>query len=422
MTNINELTDSQMRAFDIIVEPKKKISRVTGYAGTGKTTVLAAAAKELGAECCILTPTNKAAKVLREKGVDRAQTVHSFLYTPAEVEVYQKDKTGAVLYQKNPDGTDMMYRGEKVPLVARKEMGFSLKADPTNVPSIAIVDEASMIGKEIYQDLLATFDHIVLVGDGFQLPPVMDTDVLNLEPADISLTEVHRVALDNPIIRFATQIRSGGEPDFNEYKDDNKTIGVCSINHPKLYKSLVDNQCQAICGRNKTRHDINSKMRAALGYEPNSLLAGEEIVCLENWREEDDYGARSLIFYNGQTAIVEGNYKETGDDMIAQLVRLEKNGQKFIFPFWNKGYFNLFDARDSAWWNEYKRRQASPTEKKPLRGIKFDYSYGITAHKSQGSEYNNVAVFDERSASRGYEQRWYYTAVTRAKKRLLVIR
>lgn len=420
MINVNNLSDMQMRAFDIIVKPNKKISRVVGYAGTGKTTVLAAAAKELGQQCCILTPTNKAAKVLREKGVDRAQTVHSFLYTPAEVEIYKRDKRDNVIYQMDDKGEPLMYKGEKVPVVLRKEMGFSLKADPTNVPKVCIVDEASMIGKDIYQDLLNTFENIVLVGDGFQLPPVMDTDVLNLEKPDINLTEVHRVALDNPIIRFATQIRNGEEPDFNQYKDENKTINVCDWNNTKLYKALVDNNCQAICGRNKTRHHINSRMRDALGYEPNTLLNGEEIVCLENWREEDGDGIRSLLFYNGQTAIVEGDYQPTDDDMVAKLIKLQNAGHKFLFPFWNPGYFNLFDARDSGWWNEYKRRQASDV--KPLRGIKFDYSYGITAHKSQGSEYNNVAVFDERSACRGFEQRWYYTAVTRAKQRLLVVK
>ena len=298
-------------------------------------------------------------------------------------------------------------------------MGFSLKgASPDSIPRICIVDEASMIGKEIYNDLTNTFEHVILVGDGFQLPPVMDTDILNMEEADINLTEVHRVAFDNPIIRFATDIRNGLNPSLEEYNCHE--IRNCSRNNTKLYQAIVDNNCQVICGRNKTRHDINTAIRHAKGFPANTLLEGEEIVCLENWREADDDGKRTLIFYNGQTVNVKGNYQATDDDMVAKIIDIEGYGSKFVFPFWNPEYFNLFDARDSAWWNEFKRRQG--TNKKPLRGIKFDYSYGITAHKSQGSEYENVAVFDERNACKGFEQRWFYTAVTRAKKRLLVVR
>src|SRR5690606_36808636 len=118
---------------------------------------------------------------------------------------------------------------------------------------------------------------------------------------------------------------------------------------------------------------------------------------------------RTLVFYNGETAIVEDSHMQTGDDFVAKLVTFEKKGPKFVFPFWNPGYFNLFDARDSAWYNEFRRRQGDKTKPPPIRGIKFDYSYGITAHKSQGSEWDNVAVFDERYASKGSEQRWFYT-------------
>lgn len=423
MITVDNLSESQLRAFDLIVKPTKKITRVTGYAGTGKTTVLAAAAHELGDECCVLSPTNKAAKVLREKGVDRAQTVHSLLYTPSEIQVFKKDDAGNVIYHKKEDGSDMRdERGMRIPVVQHTEMGFSLKDGRDHLPRTAIIDEASMIGKEIYADLCDTFDNIILVGDGFQLPPVMDTDVLNLEQPDIALTEVHRVALDNPIIRFATDIRNGLNPSLDAYNCHE--IRNCSKDNSKLFPALVDNNCQVICGLNKTRHMINDNIRAAKGYPANTLLKGEEVVCLENWREEDeDYEGnriRVLVFYNGETVIVSNDNLTTEDDFIAKIVNFETKDPKFVFPFWNPGYFNLFDARNTAWYNEYRRRQG--TNKKPLRGIKMDYSYGITAHKSQGSEYENVAVFDERWASKGSEQRWFYTAVTRAKKRLLVVR
>lgn len=416
---IDSLSNDQMRAFDLMVKPLNKVSRIVGYAGTGKTTTLAAAAKELGGDCVVLCPTNKAATVLRQKGIPRAQTVHSLLYTPSPIDIPKEDKDGNVLYQLDENGHPLLHKGEKIPIIERQELGFSLKMTE-GLPRIALVDEASMIGKEIYKDLLETFDHVVLIGDGFQLPPVMDVDVLNSESADVRLTEVHRVALGNPITRFATDIRNNVAIDFNNYRDESGAIGLISKNNPGLFPGMVEHNYQAICGKNVTRHWINERTRHAMGLEPHTLMAGEDIVCLENWREQDDDGKRNLIFYNGEIVTVDGDYQKTDDDMRAVLVKLQKAGSKFVFPFWNPDYFDLMDSKGSAWFNEYKRRQASP--KKPLRGIKFDYCYGITAHKSQGSEFDNVIVFDERHASRGFEQRWLYTAVTRAKKKLRVVR
>ncbi len=52
----------------------------------------------------------------------------------------------------------------------------------------------------------------------------------------------------------------------------------------------------------------------------------------------------------------------------------------------------------------------------------FDYGYALTVHKAQGSQWDNVVLFDESFAFREHRARWLYTAVTRAARRLTVVR
>lgn len=408
------------------MKPNNSITRIVGYAGTGKTTVLSCVAAEYGDKAVTLAPTNKAATVLRSKGI-QAQTIHSYLYAPQEREVEKKDRNGQTIYQTDDKGKELLDdEGNKIPILLKKEMTFSLKAIADGMPTTVLVDEASMVGEQMFKDLCSMFPTVILFGDGFQLPPVRDTDILNKEQPDIFLDEVHRVAWDNPITRLATDIRNGKEPDIAEYMKNcqNREICFSKWNNTKLFKAIVDNDVQCICGKNRTRHYINEMIRIQKGYPPNTLMRGEQVVCLENHRETtyDDWGGetKKLVFYNGQILEINQDHSQTSDDFRAEFTSIKNEKGKFIMPFWNLNYFNIADD-NTAWWNEFKRRRYSGLN--PLKGIKMDYAYALTAHKAQGSEYDNVAVFDQRDMMHKNEkQRWYYTAVTRAKKRLLVVR
>ena len=422
-----DLSELQKQAYNIAIHPKEKVTRIVGYAGTGKTTVLACVAREYGNKCIVLTPTNKASIVLKEKKI-KAQTIHSFLYAPIEMVEYKKDKEGNILYQKDSEGNELVNEdGERLAFVAKKELQFAMRTDHENIPRIALIDEASMIGSKIFVDLCMVFDFIILFGDGFQLPPVKDKDILNGTRPDIFLSEVHRVAMDNPITRFATDIRNGLNPSIRDYmiehNSDKREICYAKFGHPKLFQSIIENQAQVICYSNSTRHNLNNQIRSAKGYSPNTLMAGEPVVCLENWREmkynDNDERMEQLVFYNGQIVETETDNNMTNDNFVALPNKIKGYGTKFILPFWNHDYFSIADD-STRWWNEFQRRKL--TKDKPVRGIKMDYSYAITAHKAQGSEYDVVAIMDERSKVRdGHAQRWYYTAITRAKQRLLLI-
>jgi exodeoxyribonuclease V len=148
---------------------------LSGYAGTGKTTI----ARQIGymfPKAAFCAYTGKAAHVLREKGVPNSQTIHSLLY-----KLQGKDKKG------NPV--------------------FSLKNEGQG---LVIIDEYSMLDKALINDILSRCRRVLFLGDPAQLPPIKDGKI-QLE-SNYMLTEIHRQALDNPILKWAHKIREGETP------------------------------------------------------------------------------------------------------------------------------------------------------------------------------------------------------------------
>lgn len=418
-----ELSGLQNKAFELMTSPKPGATYICGYAGTGKTTVMAMAASELGERCVVLAPTNKAAINLRKKGIYKAQTIHSCLYIPAPIEIYKRDNDNNVEYHKNPDGTFTVddKSGEKIPIVIGESIGFFAKDSEGGLPPIALVDEASMIGREIHDDLLKYFPYVIFVGDKFQLPPVKSQDVFSSVEPDLYLTEVHRIALENPIMKYATDIRNGKEPDLNNILCDK--ISLFKFRDEGLFETIVNDHYQSICYKNKTRHWINDKIREMKGYPLNTLQDGEPVISNMNFYRTDIEGNRNLVCYNGMLLTSTGNWQENYDNFMATFIKFnELKNDIPCWPFWNKGYFELKD-NFVAWKEEYDRRKAKSP--KPVYSVDMDYAYCLTAHKAQGSEFDHVAVFDQRPTlthiSEKEKQRWWYTAVTRTKDKLLVV-
>jgi len=235
---------------------------------------------------------------------------------------------------------------------------------------------------EIIEDLESLAKKVLYLGDPFQLPPV--SGVCNLSP-DITLTQVHRQALDSPILRAATDVREGRGLSFCDwgdfvYKRRNET-------GPEEYTKAD----QVIVGYNKTRQAWNQRFRELQGYSGIFPNKGEKLICLRNNRE--------IGLFNGMI--------ENASDDCNKLdwFRCEINFGRFYNLEAYSGYFT--------------------GEKLPERQDKeiqhFDFSYAITAHKSQGSEFDNVLVFNE-PIGRGIErQRWQYTSLTRASKRCVLV-
>jgi len=177
------LTDEQELALAAIVAWQsdtfgKNEFRLGGYAGTGKTTILKTLLDRLATKIPIAVAafTGKAVHVLQKKGLRQAQTLHSLMYNVETL------KGGAC--------------------------NFTLKTRLDPEPNLIIVDEASMISTELYDDLCSFNIKLLFVGDPGQLEPVGDNPNL-MKDCDFTLSKIHRQAEDSPIIVFATRIRLG---------------------------------------------------------------------------------------------------------------------------------------------------------------------------------------------------------------------
>jgi exodeoxyribonuclease-5 len=166
----------------------KQIFRLFGYAGTGKTTLAIEISKMVESGSALFAAfTGKAALVMRKKGCHGANTLHSLIYKPRREWREDEDKrpTGDIPeWQINPDS-------------------------PVRYASLVIVDECSMVNEELARDLLSFGTPVLVLGDPAQLPPVSGAGFFTEAEPDHMLTEIHRQAADNPIIRIATDIRLG---------------------------------------------------------------------------------------------------------------------------------------------------------------------------------------------------------------------
>jgi len=317
-----------------------------GYAGTGKTTLIKYLTKFFP-EYAVAAYTGKAANVLRKKGIS-ATTIHSRIYKPFF-------DNGVVYFDLNPDVGCA---------------GF-------------IIDEASMVSQDIYDDLKSFGLPMVFVGDHGQLEPV-DSKLNLMEKPDYTLEEIHRNAGD--IARFAEHLRMGFAS--RSFRGSDATVEF--LPGRALKDEILCEVNQVICAFNKTRVATNIQIRKALGYE-GLLNIGERIMCLKNNRKAG--------LFNGMQGIVRNLYKLKS----RSYIDFEFDGEIL------EGV--CFD--DSCFGQEsYQIKQKGQDGPNP-----FDYAYCITGHKSQGDEWDDVLVIEQMCKNWAHK-RWAYTAASRAKKKL----
>src|SRR5476651_1900996 len=155
-----------------------QVFRLFGYAGTGKTTLATHIADDVDGDVKFAAFTGKAASVMRGKGCRGASTIHSLIYRARE-------------------------SGEEVP-------NFDLWDEaPASKAELIIIDECSMVDAELGRDLLSFGVPLLVLGDPAQLPPIQGGGFFTEAEPDAMLTEVHRQAAGNPIIRLSMDIRAG---------------------------------------------------------------------------------------------------------------------------------------------------------------------------------------------------------------------
>src|SRR5579872_2082087 len=152
-----------------------QVFRLFGYAGTGKTTLARHIADDAGGEVKFAAFTGKAASVMRGKGCKGASTIHGLIYRARE-------------------------SGEEIP-------SFDLWDEaPASKAELIIIDECSMVDSELGRDLLSFGVPVLVLGDPAQLPPIQGGGFFTEAEPDAMLTEVHRQAQDDPIVRLSMEI------------------------------------------------------------------------------------------------------------------------------------------------------------------------------------------------------------------------
>jgi exodeoxyribonuclease-5 len=233
-----------------------------------------------------------------------------------------------------------------------------------------------------------------VLGDPAQLPPVKGGGFFTEAEPDVMLTEIHRQAEDNPIIRLSQTIRTGGEVDYGTYGETRV------IRRDEIDADIVMGADQVLVGLNKTRRAYNLRIRELSERHAPMPVVDDKLVCLRN-----DRGKGLLNGGLWRVAELDGIKK----DYVKLKVRPEEDPARDPIPVAvHKAFFEGTEAD-----LPYPIRRESD---------EFDYGYALTVHKSQGSQWDAVVLFDESRSFREHRARWLYTGVTRAAKRLVLVR
>ena len=360
--NFSPEQDAALKAVDHWLKNRTApVFRLFGYAGSGKTTLARHIAEYVHGDVAFAAFTGKAAHVMRQRGCSGATTIHALIYRPSA---------------SDDDG----------------EPTFALRRDaPASKSDLIIIDECSMVDNELGNDLLSFGKPVLVLGDPAQLPPVKGAGFFTAHEPDFMLTEIHRQATDNPIIRLSMAIRNKEE--FHDHSDLCAVVSKRDISTTQIMEAD-----QVLVGANRTRKRYNERLRELFGYQDPTPQVGEKLVCLRNNKK------KGLL--NGSIWNVKRKLSPRG-----QRVRLSLAPEDFGKPVTATVPRGLFiDGIDSVPWS--LRKSAD----------EFDYGYALTVHKAQGSQWDNVVLFDESYLFREHASRWLYTGVTRAAKRLTVIR
>ena len=383
-----------------------------GYAGTGKTFLVDYVVRALGLvageSAAFVAPTGKAASVLIQSGVP-ATTVHSLIYTREEdIEV---DENGEV--------------------ISEQFLRFVKKESIDSKIKLIVLDETSMVSDDVLRDLLSFGVKCLCCGDPAQLPPVGGSNTLLSTPV-ITLKEIVRQERDNPIVRLAARVRAGERPAYGE--DGCVSVIPRRALDADARRALFTQADQIIVGTNRTRAMINREVRAIRGIAPDRVLPqdGEKIICtLNDWSKPlDERGDFHLVngiigrCYRVREQLDGLGQLDFQPDFLAERVEdLPFDTGVFVRGQYYHGYGNraclltngiLVHENNREMLRRFKVRREDTV-------CRFEFAYAVTCHKAQGSEYDFVVVIDESGYFEDGKE-WLYTAVTRAKKRLVIVR
>ena len=406
---------------------RQQVLRIFGYAGSGKSTIVKYALNELGVNphgagnepgFLAATFTGKAALVMTRKGTP-ASTIHSLIYrvseaTQAEIERVKQEiaeiraklpglpPAERLLEQSRLGSLELRLQDIHKPRFVLNDQSLVREA------ALIVLDEVSMVGDEMARDLLAFGKPILVLGDPGQLPPIKGEGAFTQATPDVMLTEIHRQAGESAIIRLATLARQGLPIPYGEHDTYVWKMPRHAVNARQMLRGG-----QVICGRNATRLQLNLAMKAAAGF-PGVYPTGqgEKIICLKN---RNDLGVVNGLFLTLEEIQDEDELCFSAAVVTEDGIRLggERQGKPERFKIY-KGHFDDHVVFDD------QRGQRDHWKKKGL--IEAVWGWAITCHKSQGSQWENILIYDDGLGRTAEDRaRWLYTAITRAEKGLVIL-
>lgn len=429
---------------DLLDKGGSSIYLLAGYAGTGKTTIaenIAKYAKEKGKKVLVLAPTNKAANVLADKLKDAGvkdvtpQTIHKAIYGAPDPET-----------------------GE-----------WNVKQVIKN--SVIIVDESSMVSKELMNDLLTVSmkqrdynddivdlnNNFIFMGDGFQLEQIGESSQL-FESKELpslfkktygvdlngvtELTEVKRQSLDSNILKVATLVRtdnvsympSESLPDFKVSKGKAEFV-------EDFKKSIREGEdAVMIVVTNSERLGMNGIARTEkYGKDKGIINDGDSLISVANsstYKNSETFKIAAVDKDSIERVDIEVRTKknttekfegyfmegvdEKGENVTLYHVPLLNipslyHGQLLDYALQNSTFANALESRFLMTEDD----NGNPVISKNF--VITTFGYAITGHKSQGSQWEKVYVNQNYVAPDSNAARWYYTAITRSSKDVIAL-
>jgi exodeoxyribonuclease-5 len=397
-----ELDKSQAQAFNEIQrwltarvkDPKlPQIYRLGGHAGSGKTTLLTEVTRFCEAEgirYALATFAGKAADVLRRKGLDSAQTIHSLIYKPNHTAMAEVRRLNEQLKHEGLSPEER--KALQADLKKQRDLQWTLRTtlDDTD---LLVIDEASMVSGRITNQLKSFGRPILAVGDPAQLPPVelspTSDPLFFSQTPDSKLEGKHRFGTQALLGEVASAARS------------NQPIPGEAIT-PLPRVNLLDFDV-ILVHSNVNRWKYVHAVRGAQGKPLDQPVPGDRITFWQNNRE---YGV-----FNGGSAVVQAisEAEKAATKYPAWAVEaVSDTGEPLSLTVDKRGF------RDQAALDDAAKHRKSDS-------VIASFSEALTVHKAQGSEWPRVLIADHPNVGDGESRvRWRYTAVTRASEALVL--
>lgn len=443
----NALLDKLSR---FIISPvERKAFILLGYAGTGKTSMMAAlvqAYKELQQKVVLLAPTGRAAKVLSRYAHAPAYTIHKF--------IYRQKKLGEEVFSLN----DNLYKNTLF-IVDESSMISGIRDNQTFGSGILLDDLVKYVYSGEGCSLLVLGDDAQLPPIGTELSPALREEYMakySLNITTHTLTEVARQALDSGILSNATTLRhvalnphnSTGK-DMWGYLQQSADLEMISGSDfiekiEESYRDIGAEQTIILTRTNKRTNIYNQGIRARILWREEEIENGDRLMVSKNnyfWTEKYENlpflangdmleisrlrNIREMYGFHFADAQLRALDYDWEIDAVIWLDTLHSDS-----PEMNNGLHRELFGRIAEDYPElaHNRKKLIETiyQSPYYNALQVRFAYAVTGHKSQGGQWKHVYIDPYKGSELHADEegfyRWLYTAVTRASEKVYFIK